>query len=242
MNVISWNVKGLGRLEKRRMVRCLVRKINPMILFIQESKLNKFDCKVMKPIGGSFLTKGVGVEATGSAGGLITLWNEGSFAIKDCIFNDCCIIVAGELLCLKEEVVFCNVYPPNQEKDMKALWDFILQAQVSLKGHWFLGGDFNTILVPSERMGGVCSVGSMRNFRWFIDTAKVIDIPLHGISFTWSNNRENASWSRLDRFLCSSEFFVRFPNLIQKGLNKCLSDHNLIVIGEPEEDRGLKPF
>ncbi|KAK2656864.1 hypothetical protein Ddye_009916 [Dipteronia dyeriana] len=106
-----------GRLEKRKMVRSLVRKVKPLVLFIQELKLNNFDSK----------------------------------------------------------------------------------AQTSLKGKWCIWGDFNTILEPCERLGGVCHVGSMRNFR-------------------------------------------RFIYLAQRGLNKSLSDHNPIYVGEPEEDWGSKPF
>ncbi|KAK3222312.1 hypothetical protein Dsin_009337 [Dipteronia sinensis] len=82
----------------------------------------------------------------------------------------------------------------------------------------------------------------MRNFKAFMDYAKVVDLLMHGMSFTWTNNRDNASWARLDRFLCDPLFLFWFSALVQKGLYKSLSDHNPVMIGEPGEDWGPRPF
>ena len=66
-----------------------------------------------------------------------------------------------------------------------------------------IGDDFNTVLTAEERKGGDFNRYSAKNFQDFILRAKVVDIPLRGIPFTWSNYRENACWARLDRFLVS---------------------------------------
>ncbi|KAK3227785.1 hypothetical protein Dsin_007647 [Dipteronia sinensis] len=65
---------------------------------------------------------------------------------------------------------------------------------------------------------------------------------IHGVTFTWSNNREQEAWARLDRFLLSQEILIWFPNLIQKGLERSLSDHYLIMLGEQKDDWGPCPF
>ncbi|KAK2637400.1 hypothetical protein Ddye_032192 [Dipteronia dyeriana] len=97
-----------------------------------------------------FLSKGVGVEARGSAGGIISLWNEDHFMVISCISIDRCIILFGELIALKRVVVLCNVYAPNNEREMVELWRFILKAQFSLPVPWIIGVDFNTVLDKSE--------------------------------------------------------------------------------------------
>ena len=43
----------------------------------------------------------------------------------------------------------------------------------------------------------------MVNFSDFISELGLIDLPFEGGTFTWSNSREVASCSRLDRFLLS---------------------------------------
>ncbi|KAK3193142.1 hypothetical protein Dsin_024452 [Dipteronia sinensis] len=194
----------------------------------EESKLNFFDSKVIKSLGGSLLTKGVGVEARGTAGGIITLWNEDYFEVKACISNDQCIIVSGVITKLHKPVVFCNIYAENIERERIELWKFILNAQVSLHG--------------PERKGGGVNNRSMMNFRRFSDLAKVIEIPMQDVEFTWSNNREVESWARLDRFLCDPILLSWFPMLVQKGLSKSLSDHNPIMLDEPVDDWGPRPF
>lgn len=73
MLALSWNIRGLGRSEKRKIVRKLVLKFRPMVLFLKETKLRIFDSSIIRSLGGDLLTKGVGVEVEGASGGLITL-------------------------------------------------------------------------------------------------------------------------------------------------------------------------
>ncbi|KAK2650145.1 hypothetical protein Ddye_017634 [Dipteronia dyeriana] len=98
------------------------------------------------------------------------------------------------------------------------------------------GGDFNPVLNPSERKRSECNMSSVRNFNSFMLQAKVIDLPLHGISYTWTNSREMASWARLDRFMLSPTI------LVQTGLPRSVSGHNAIMIEEPIVDWGPSPF
>ncbi|KAK3219709.1 hypothetical protein Dsin_013679 [Dipteronia sinensis] len=117
-----------------------------------------------------------------------------------------------------------------------------LGGHVLTRGIGIIGGDFNAVLDSHERKGGVgCSV-SIRNFRKFVDHAKVVDLPMQGMSFMWSNNMEAESWARLDRFLCDPVVLSWFPGLVQKGLSRSVSDHNPVGIGEPIVDWGPKPF
>ncbi|KAK2648759.1 hypothetical protein Ddye_016248 [Dipteronia dyeriana] len=71
-----------------------------------------------------------------------------------------------------------------------------------------------------------------------MDSALVVDIPLQGLSFTWTNNREYGSWARLDRFLYAPLFLSWFPFIHQRGLSRSVSDHN----PDPNEDWGPRPF
>ncbi|KAK3189155.1 hypothetical protein Dsin_028716 [Dipteronia sinensis] len=107
---------------------------------------------------------------------------------------------------------------------------------------WCFGGDFNSVLDPSERSGGVCLLNSLKNFNAFVLKAKVVDLLMQGFKFTWSNRREKASWARLDRFLISPLILSWFPNLVQKSLPCNLSDHNAIIIKVPLVDWGHIPF
>jgi exonuclease III len=46
MKIVSWNIRGLGGLEKRKEVRKLVGDLCPYILCLQETKLQTFDASL----------------------------------------------------------------------------------------------------------------------------------------------------------------------------------------------------
>ncbi|KAK2639075.1 hypothetical protein Ddye_026870 [Dipteronia dyeriana] len=171
LNLLSWNIRGLGREMKKRVIRNLEYRFKPKIFFIQESKLKVFDSLVVRKLGGTWLIRGVGADSEGASGGLITLWKEDSFLVKACIYSRSCIILAGDLVSLNKEVVLCNIYAPSVAKERRELWDFILQAQMSFLIPRVIGGDFNTVLVHSERirrqliMVGLISPGSKEGAR-----------------------------------------------------------------------------
>jgi len=52
MKLLSWNVRGMGGVAKRREVSQLVREKNPLILRLQETKLSMLDAFVCNSIWG----------------------------------------------------------------------------------------------------------------------------------------------------------------------------------------------
>ena len=119
MLAMTWNVRGLGSREKRRFVRSLVYKHQPTVFILQETKLSSIDRGIISSLGGTILSRGMCVDANGLIGGLVTLWNDNFFLVKDCISNQRCIILVGVLLRINKEVVFCNVYTANVENERK---------------------------------------------------------------------------------------------------------------------------
>ncbi|KAK3219978.1 hypothetical protein Dsin_013948 [Dipteronia sinensis] len=107
---------------------------------------------------------------------------------------------------------------------------------------WCIGGDFNTVINASERRGGEFNKWSGRAFNNFILQAKVVDIPMQGAVFTWSNNRVEGSWARLDRFLVSPIMLSWFPNMMQTGHPRTISDHGAITLCVLKADWGPRPF
>ncbi|KAK3222042.1 hypothetical protein Dsin_009067 [Dipteronia sinensis] len=140
------------------------------------------------------------------------------------------------------EVVFCNIYAASVERERRELWGFLLSSQSSFLMPWCIGGDFNTVLHPSERKGGIYNMSFVNSFNAFVLQARVVDLPLTGFPFTWTNLREKDSWARLNHFLISPEILSWFPKLIQTGHLGSLSDHSAVSIGEPQMDWGPCPF
>ncbi|KAK2646840.1 hypothetical protein Ddye_022035 [Dipteronia dyeriana] len=120
--------------RKIREVGSVVMGQKSTIFFIQESKLRVFDHRIIRGLGGARLNRGVVVDVEGSAGGLITLWDEELVTIKDCILNKWCIILMVVLNKFDKELVFCNKDVSNLESERRELWEFILCAHFICHG------------------------------------------------------------------------------------------------------------
>lgn len=76
------------------------------------------------------------------------------------------------------------------------------------EGAWCVGGDFNHR--GMESMNGFL-IG-------------LIDIPLQNASFTWSNFRENAACSRLDKISISDQWLDKFSGIFVRCLPRLVWD------------------
>ncbi|XP_030958979.1 uncharacterized protein LOC115980926 [Quercus lobata] len=79
----------------------------------------------------------------------------------------------------------------------------------------------------------------MYNFSDFISCNGLLDIPLEGGNFSWSNS---LSGSRIDRFLFSLEWEEHYLNIHQKRLGRVLSDHFPISLEGGDIRKGHRPF
>ena len=69
----------------------------------------------------------------------------------------------------------------------------------------------------------------MNRFRSLVSTLGLMDLPLQGRRFTWSNGRDIPTYVRLDRFLMSSEWSASYPNTVQRAVTVTTSDHCPLV-------------
>ncbi|KAL8477512.1 hypothetical protein ACS0TY_029705 [Phlomoides rotata] len=81
----------------------------------------------------------------------------------------------------------------------------------------------------------------MAAFDDFIRDSGLIDLPLHGRTFTWYKP-DGSCKSRIDRFLINNNWLNSWTNSYQKGLRRSLSDHCPIMLEIKVKDWGPKPF
>lgn len=98
------------------------------------------------------------------------------------------------------------------------------------------------IRFPHEKKRGRYVSQSMARFSDFIVDNELIDLPLVGRKFTWTNNQAMAAMSRIDRFLFSKEWEVHFSGVSQVALPRVISDHCPIKLCPNVVNWGPKPF
>ncbi|KAE8687812.1 Beta-adaptin-like protein A [Hibiscus syriacus] len=205
--------EGLGRKEKVRAVARLVNRDKPIVLFLQETKLNQCFNGLRRRLRGTREEK-----------------------------NSRFVAISGMFKLNKFECVLINVYGPSVEEVKDEFFRELSNFVTNLNLPICIGGDLNAYLNPSEKYAVAQNWHALDLLRSFVQQTNLIDLPLSGGMYTWCNNRELPTWVRLDRFLVSSNFLQGFPKLVQRILPKSLSDHNPIVLEEDGQNWGPKPF
>ncbi|KAE8724668.1 hypothetical protein F3Y22_tig00009942pilonHSYRG00021 [Hibiscus syriacus] len=213
--ICSWNVRGLGKNEKKRAVQNLVSNFNPTFLWLQETKTEKFRKSFFRRSGINKLKGILESPSVGSAGGLLCCWDDNVFELENQFVSRRFIATFGKLRSIDSGCGFINVYGPAVEEEKSGFFE---ELSSFLSGQTYpicVGGDFNVYLQEDEKLGRGQSRSSMEIFNEFILHTGLIDLPLNG---------------------------ELFPGVVQSLLPRSLSDHNAIVLENKGVDWGRKPF
>ncbi|KAK2403399.1 DNA-(apurinic or apyrimidinic site) endonuclease [Trifolium repens] len=243
MKIISWNIRGLGGLEKRQEVHKLVGDLHPSILCLQETKLQSCDGSLCMSLWGSSPHDFSYRPSVEASGGLLTLWDSSVVEVWLSESRDHVLWCHGRFIKSGEEFFVANVYAPCDDGAKQRLWDSISARLQALGGSRVcICGDFNAVKHVDERRSARVGHQSLDHvpFNRFIDDNNLVDLPLIGRKFTWFKG-DGLSMSRLDRFLLSKEWCLDWPNYQQVARLRGLSDHCALVLSANEEDWEPRP-
>uniref|UniRef100_A0A7N0TVI7 Endonuclease/exonuclease/phosphatase domain-containing protein n=1 Tax=Kalanchoe fedtschenkoi TaxID=63787 RepID=A0A7N0TVI7_KALFE len=223
-------------------LRKLIQDHNPSLLLIQESKTASMNAEIIRSFWGQSPISWASSDSIGLAGGLLICWDSDFFVADNIFKSEGAILLTGTLKVGNIRCVIANIYAPNSESQRRSFWDFLHSKWVEFGYPWMAGGDFNSVLRVEERRGLDSVNSGMRDFENFTNNLCLVDLPLLGRKFTCTNNRLNASYSRLDRFLFDPAILCHFDSICQWGLDFTLSDHCPILISNSHDNWGPTPF
>lgn len=199
MIVVSWNIRGLGKPEKRAAVRKLVKKQRICVLFLQETKISKDITHIIQDTWGSQSCGWEWVSSEWESGGLITIWNNNLLKVED--INRSQRVLAIKFRNIKEDFLWAaaNVYGPYEDSQRDGFWLLLTSIISQWALPWSVGGDFNVVRFPHVKRDGRSITRSMESFSECINENELLGMPLARRRFTWSNNQERAAMSRIDR-------------------------------------------
>ena len=102
------------------------------------------------------------------------------------------------------EWVGTGLYGPTNDLLRRELWAELQSVHLVWNLPWVVFGDFNVVRFPSERLGCTRLTPPMVDSSDFFESSHLVDLPLGGGPYTWSNGSTIPSMSRIDRFLISS--------------------------------------
>ncbi|KAH1034679.1 hypothetical protein GYH30_054891 [Glycine max] len=144
MNILSFNVRGLGKGVKWSAIRRLVRKHNLDLLCLQETKRDRIDKPLCQALWGDDDVNWELHPAENTAGGLLCIWSDKRFKVERKVTGRGFIMLEGTWLSEAQNVCIINASLGESLRQQKILRPNVL---------WCLMGDFNSVRNPSERVG-----------------------------------------------------------------------------------------
>ncbi|GMI64383.1 hypothetical protein HRI_000107600 [Hibiscus trionum] len=201
MKTLSWNVRALGKLRAVRRLRNKLREIRPDVVFFMETKLSDVRmARVRRQLG---FSQGFDVSSNGSGGGLSLAWNrEVSVSLRS--FSNSHIDADITVASSPSTWRFTGFYGNPVERLREDSWNLLRSLGENQSLPWLVMGDFNEILLSSEKEGGqLRSSGNMEAFRLALEDCGLMDLGFTGQWYTWEKGRHstNVIRERLDRGL-----------------------------------------
>ncbi|GKD47523.1 putative RNA-directed DNA polymerase, partial [Tanacetum coccineum] len=221
--IISLNVRGLGSQDKVDWVKELGVRENPIVFGLQETKLKEVDEKFVRRLWNGDDLGFAQVDANGSSGGLITMWNASVFTGTHAVGEVDFLAVVGKWNGVEGVVGLLNIYGPRDEYQRGRLWNRLSSILTSVDAVWCLFGDFNEVRCIEDRLNSEFNERSARSYNDIISD-------------------DGMKFSKLDRFLVSGGFQDRWPELSVVALDRKLSDHCPIMLRDKVVNFGPKPF
>jgi hypothetical protein len=205
LRLISWNVRGLNNPQKRESVKHWLRSWKCDAVCLQETKLEVVDLQLVRSLWGSPYVDWDFLPAIGSAGGVLMIWDTRVLEKINSMVKTFSVSCHWKGVADGLEWVGSGLYGPTNDLLRRELWEELKSVYSRWNIPWVVFGDFNVIRFPSERLGCTRITPHMLDFSDFIETSQLIDLPLGGGPYTWSNGSVNPAMSRIDRFLISSD-------------------------------------
>jgi hypothetical protein len=230
MITLLWNCRCLAQASTICSLRALIRKHNPNILFLFETKTAPFVSTLI--LHQLRVTLMVHAPPSGSKGGLLLAWKIGINIVSFYVScNIICVWYCSDDPCSKCLLTF--VYGPPYKNLCSTFWNAMDNFSASYNDPLVCIGDFNAIISLDDKLGSrpfnSCSSNPFTNF---MDGYGMIDLGLCGNPFTWSNHRQCSSLikERLDKGIANSNWINFFPSYSVVHLPAHISDHNPLLL------------
>jgi hypothetical protein len=123
-----------------------------------------------------------------------------------------------------------GVYGPQSDAD-KILF---IQEIVDVKPHallaWLILGDFNLIICAQDKNNARLNVSMINRFQSNIDNLELARIELRGKKYTWCNDQQSPTMTKIDHFFASTDWLEIFPRSELCALASLGSDHSALFL------------
>jgi hypothetical protein len=134
------------------------------------------------------------------------------------------------------------VYGPTRGNLKDAFFAELVAAKPPPGSRWLVRGDFNQIHRARDKNRANSNHSRIVRFRNALNSGGLKEIHLQNRKFTWSNEQQDPTMSKLDTFFCNEEWDVTFSNHILHALSSSLSDHCPLLLANEKGPKKPKSF
>ena len=225
IKILCWNVRGLNDIEKRKLIKGVVRNKKPDLVCIMETKVKEMSVQMVNCVGVGRFLNWASVDARGAVEGLLLFWDNRVLEKLEVESGGYSISVRFRN-CVGFTWIFFGVYRSMIGSEKEDFWEELGAICGLWEDPWCIGGDFNAVRFLEERRNAPRLRIEMRRFSEVIGNLGLRDFPLAGGPFTWIGGLNSQVASRLDRFLISNQWEDRFSAITQSALPRLVSNHN----------------
>lgn len=141
----------------------------------------------------------------------------------------------------QKEYALTVVYGFNAIEQRRSLWEEIKCLSQGTSMPWVIGGDFNAVLTPQDRLcGNPISSAEIQDFSECIATAGLTELPWRGDFYTWTNKLDVGSriYSRIDRMLGNNAWMRNWKHISTEYGLPSVSDYSPMIL---QVSQGPKP-
>jgi hypothetical protein len=117
-----------------------------------------------------------------------------------------------------------TVYGPSHGDRRNDFTHWLYNLQIRTDESWMLIGDFNFYRSPEDRNRDGANYSDMETFNSIISHLGLVEIPLKGRRFTWSNMQDSPLLEQLDWCFTSLPWTSIYPNTLLIPMAKPISD------------------
>lgn len=177
-NIVCWNIRGINSQKKWNAIRSKIAESNCDIICFQETKREFFDAAYIKKFCPPQFDSYEFLPSIGQSGGILVVWKGNKFLGNKLYMNEFAISV--------EFIQWLHEIEMPDDTD------------------WLLMGDFNLITSQEDRNRPGGNVNEMFAFNEVISQLGLVELPLKGKMFTWTNNQQSPLLEKLDWFFISN--------------------------------------
>ncbi|GKE06606.1 RNA-directed DNA polymerase, eukaryota [Tanacetum coccineum] len=160
----------LAQKAKKDWVRELCEKHKVNFVSLQETKMEDIELFNIKLCWGNFGFEFVHSPSVGNSGGILCIWDPRLFRKLNSTISDYFVIIQGEWAPNGKKLIIISVYAPQELREKKMLWDYLILVLKSWNGDVIIMGDFNEVRTQDERHGSIFNAHGADAFNLFISS------------------------------------------------------------------------